>query len=169
LRAGGARRRAPSALKRCEGAGALTGLTWAAVVRRLAATRSVWLSTTTPGGAPHAAPVWIAVTDDVAHVFSYRGTRKARNLAADARVLLHLPDPEDVLIVEGRLRDLGRPEDAPDVVAAFAEKYPAADDQAYLPGVDPSVDVLYALEPDRALAWRLADFEESQQRWAAAG
>jgi hypothetical protein len=72
-----------------------------------------------------------------------------------------------VLIVEGRLRDLGRPEDSPDVVSAFAAKYPAPDDQAYLPGVDPSVDALYALEPDRALTWRLADFENSQQRWSA--
>ena len=129
----------------------------------------MWLSTTTPGGAPHAAPVWIAVAGGVAYVFTYRGARKARNVAADGRVLLHLPDPEDVLIVEGRLRDLGGPDDVPDVVAAFAAKYPAVDDQAYLPGVDPSVDVLYALEPDRALSWKLADFETSQQRWSAAG
>ena len=112
--------------------------------------------------------MWVAVSGGVAHVFTYRGARKARNIAADPRVVLHLPDPEDVLIVEGRLRDLGGPEDAPDVVATFAEKYQAADDRAYLPGVDPSVDAVYALEPDRALTWRLADFEKSQQRWTAA-
>jgi PPOX class probable F420-dependent enzyme len=127
----------------------------------------VWLSSTTPGGAPHAAPVWVAVTGDVAHVFTYRSARKARNVAADPRVVLHLPDPEDVLIIEGRLRDVGPPAAVPHVVAAFARKYTAPDDRAYLPGVDASVDVLLALEPARALAWRLADFEDSQQRWTS--
>jgi hypothetical protein len=54
-------------------------------------------------------------------------------------------------------------------VAAFAAKYTAPGDEGYLPGVDPGVDVVYALEPDRALSWRLADFENSQRRWVAAG
>jgi PPOX class probable F420-dependent enzyme len=127
----------------------------------------VWLSTTGPDGAPHTAPVWVAVADGSAHLFTSRGTRKARNVAANPRVVVHLPDAEDVLIVEGRLRDVGRPEDAAEVVAAFAAKYADPDDRAYLPGVDTSVDVLYALDPNRALTWRLADFEGSQQRWGA--
>ena len=133
----------------------------------MGAARSVWLSTTTPAGAPHAAPVWVAVSDDVAYVFTYRSARKARNVAADPRVVLHLPDPEDVLIVEGVVRDVGGPDDVPEIVAAFAAKYTEPGDSAYLPGVDSSVDVLYAVEPDRALSWRLADFEDSQQRWTA--
>ena len=137
------------------------------VAGRLGAARSVWLSTTTPGGAPHAAPVWVAVAGGVAHVFTYRSARKARNAAADPRVLLHLPDPEDVLIVEGRLRDLGHPDAVPDVVSAFAGKYTDPEDRAYLPGVDATVDVVFALEPARALSWRLADFDGSQQRWVA--
>ena len=64
-------------------------------------------------------------------------------------MVLHLPDPEDVLLVAGRLRDLGGPRDVPDVVAAFAAKYTAPGDEGYLPGVDPGVDVVYALEPGR--------------------
>ena len=111
--------------------------------------------------------MWIAVADGAAYLFTSRGTRKARNIAGNPRVVVHLPDPEDVLIVEGALRDLGRPEDAAEAVAAFAAKYVDPDDRAYLPGVDPSVDVLYALEPERALMWRLADFDGSQQRWVA--
>ncbi len=147
----------------------MTDLTWSAVADRLGAARSVWLSTTTPEGAPHAAPVWVAVVGEIVHVFTYRSARKARNVAADPRVTVHLPDPEDVLIVEGRLRDVGGPDAAPAVVDAFAAKYPDPDDRAYLPGTDAAVDVLYALEPARAMAWRLADFEESQQRWTVSG
>ena len=124
----------------------------------------VW---TAPGGPPHAVPVWGAVVDDVLHVFTSRDTKKARNVAQEPRVALHLPDAENVLLVDGRLRDVGRPEDVPDVTAAFAAKYAGPADRAYLPGVDPTVDVVYALEPSRALAWRLADFENSQRRWSA--
>jgi len=139
------------------------------VAGRLHEARNLWLSTVAPDGSPHAVPVWGAVLHDVLHVYSPRGARKARNVAVNPRVVVHLPDPEDVLIVHGGLRDVGGPADVPDVVAAFAAAYPGSWDEAYLPGVDPSVDAVYALEPTRALAWRLADFENSQQRWAAPG
>ena len=112
-------------------------------------------------------PVWGAVLDGVLHLYTSRGTRKARNVAVEPRVHVHLPDPEDVLLVAGRLRDVGGPADVPDVVAAFAAKYTAPGDRGYLPGVDPGVDVIYALQPRHAMAWRLADFENSQQRWDA--
>ena len=111
--------------------------------------------------------MWAAAVGDVLHLYTSRGTRKARNLAAEPRVVMHLPDPEDVLIVEGSLRDTGHPADVPDVVAAFAATYTGPGDVAYLPGVDPSVDVVYAFVPRRVLAWRLADFEHSQRRWEA--
>ena len=37
-------------------------MSWAEVAERLAAARTYWLGTTTVSGAPHAAPVWGAVT-----------------------------------------------------------------------------------------------------------
>ena len=127
------------------------------------------MTTTAPGSGPHAVPVWGAVLDGVLHLYTSRGTRKARNVVAEPRVVVHLPDAEDVLLVAGRLRDLGGPADVPDVVEAFAAKYPAPGDRVYLPGVDPAVDVVYALDPRQALSWRLADFENSQRRWEATG
>ncbi len=41
-------------------------------------------------GAPHAAPVWGVVTGGTLYLYSERRTRKARNLAADPRVVVHL-------------------------------------------------------------------------------
>jgi Pyridoxamine 5'-phosphate oxidase len=145
----------------------LTALAWSSVADRLHSARSLWLTTTAPDGPPHAVPVWGAVLDGVLHVYTSRGTRKARNVAAEPRVVVHLPDAEDVLIVDGELRDVGGPADVPGVVAAFAAKYPAPADRAYLPGIDPAVDVVYALHPRRALAWQLTDFENTQLRWQA--
>ena len=82
-------------------------VSWPEVAARLAAARSYWLCTTMPSGAPHAAPVWGAVMNDTLYLYSERRTVKARNLAADPRVVLHLESAEDVVIVRGTAEDLG--------------------------------------------------------------
>jgi hypothetical protein len=53
------------------------------------------------------------------------------------------------------------------VIAALAAKYTAPGDRQYLPDADPDFDVVYALRPQSALVWRLADYAASQRRWAA--
>ncbi len=147
----------------------MTPVAWSAVAARLHAARNLWLATTAPDSAPHAVPVWGVMVGEVLHLFTSRTSRKARNVAAEPRVVVHLPDAEDVLLVEGTLRDVGSPAEVPEVVAAFAAKYTAPGDQAYLPGVDRGVDVVYALVPSRALAWQLTDFDNSHRRWEPPG
>jgi hypothetical protein len=66
------------------------GLSWPEVAARLAAARTYWLCTTMPSGAPHAAPVWGVVIGPTLYLYSERRTVKARNLAADPRVVVHL-------------------------------------------------------------------------------
>jgi general stress protein 26 len=81
-------------------------LSWPEVAAHLAAPRNYWLCTTTSSGAPHAAPVWGVVTGQVLYLYSERRTVKARNLAADPRVVLHLESGEDVVIMRGTAQDL---------------------------------------------------------------
>ena len=142
------------------------GVTWPQVANRLAPARSYWLSTSAPDGSPHAAPLWGVVVGDTLFLYSERRTAKARNLARDDRVVVHLPDPEDVVIVHGRLIDEGRPAVRPDVLAALDAKYPDDFDRQYLPSADPGFDVLWSLAPDRAMMWAFADWEGSQARWS---
>ncbi|HEX9063975.1 MAG TPA: pyridoxamine 5'-phosphate oxidase family protein [Streptosporangiaceae bacterium] len=142
-------------------------LSWADVAGRLGPARDYWLSTTTPSGWPHAAPVWGAVAGETLYLFSERSTVKARNLAADPRAVVHLSDAEDVLIVRGTAEDVGQPGAHPGVIAALAAKYSAPADRQFLPDADPDFDVLYAFRPRSALTWRLADYEASQRRWSA--
>jgi F420H(2)-dependent biliverdin reductase len=144
-------------------------LTWPAVAPRLNAERSYWLSTIARDGGPHISPIRGVVVAGVWFFYSERHTVKARNLAADPRVAIHLADCEDVLIVYGRLQDLGLPQTRPDVIAALDAKYSGPADAALLPSADPAFDVLYALEPRSALAWQLSDYEGSQQRWRRSG
>lgn len=140
-------------------------MSWSEVAARLAPARDYWVCSTTPSGAPHAVPAWGAVTGETLYLFSERGTVKARNLAADPRVLVHLSDAEDVLIVRGTAEDAGRPDAHPEVIAALAAKYDSEDDRKYLPDADPAFDVLYAVRPRSAMTWRLDDYEASQRRW----
>jgi Pyridoxamine 5'-phosphate oxidase len=138
---------------------------WEVIAARLAPERSYWLCTVALDGAPHVTPVWGVVVRVVWHFYSERSTVKARNLAADPRVALHLESGEDVLIVRGRVEDLGQPSSRPEVVAAFEAKYTRPADLRYLPLADPAYDVVYALHPESAALWRLDDYERSQQRW----
>ena len=141
-------------------------ITWAEIAERLCAPRQYWLSTTNPSGGPHAAPVWGVVNEETLYFYSQRKTVRARNLAADPRAVVHLESGEDVLIVRGRLDDLGTPAEVPFFVAALAAKYTRPEDQQYLPSNDPDFDVVYALRPQSAMAWRLDDFTASQRRWS---
>ena len=142
-------------------------LSWPEIAARLTAARNYWLCTTTPSGAPHAAPVWGVVTGHILYLYSERGTVKARNLAADPRVVVHLESGEDVVIVRGTAEDQGAPAAVPEVVAALSAKYSGEGNQQYLPDADPDFDVVYAIRPQSAMMWRLADYEASQRRWTA--
>jgi general stress protein 26 len=142
-------------------------LDWAQVADRLRSARNYWLGTTSADGSPHAAPVWGVMVDGTLFLYSLRRTAKARNIARDHRVVVHLESADDVVIVHGTLRDLGRPADRPDVLIALDAKYDSPQDAPYLPSSDPSFDVLWALAPIRAMLWRQADWEGSQARWRA--
>jgi hypothetical protein len=107
------------------------------------------------------------VTGDTLYLYSERRTVKARNLAADPRMVVHLESGEDVVIVRGTAEDLGTPADMPEVVAAMSAKYTGEGDQQYLPDADPDFDVVYAIWPQSAMMWRLADYEASQRRWTS--
>ena len=140
-------------------------LSWSEVAARLAAARSYWLCTAMPSGAPHAAPVWGVVMNGTLYLYSERRTVKARNLAADPRVVVHLESADDVVIVRGAAEDLGTPAQVPAVVAALSAKYTSHEDRQYLPDADPDFDVIYAIRPQSAMMWRLPDYEGSQRRW----
>jgi PPOX class probable F420-dependent enzyme len=142
-------------------------LSWLEVAGHLATARNYWLCTTMRSGAPHAAPVWGVVADGTLYLYSERRTVKARNLTADPRAVVHLESGDNVVIVRGTAEDLGTPAQVPDVVAALAAKYTDEGDQQYLPSADPDFDVLYALRPQSAMIWSLADYDGSQRRWTS--
>ena len=112
-------------------------------------------------------PVWGVVTGGTLYLYSERHTVKARNLATDPRVVVHLESGEDVVIVRGTAADLGAPGQVPDVVAALSEKYDGEGDRQYLPEAGPAFDVVYALRPPSAMTWAAGRLRGSQRRWTS--
>lgn len=143
-------------------------LTWAEIADRLDREPYWWLATASAQSGPHSVPVWGVVVDGVAYCYADAAARRMRDLRADPRAVLHLPDAVDVLVVSGTLTDVGVAEQHPEVVAAYARAYPDPDDQQWLPGTEHMLGVrLLRLQPASARAWHLADFFGSQRRWRA--
>ena len=67
--------------------------------------RTCWLATIRPDGQPHLMPVIAFWIDGALHIVAGEGTRKARNLASDARCVIAMSStrlPSLDLVVEGR-------------------------------------------------------------------
>jgi nitroimidazol reductase NimA-like FMN-containing flavoprotein (pyridoxamine 5'-phosphate oxidase superfamily) len=145
----------------------MQGLQWKEVADRLAEARVYWVHTTGPGGTPNATPVWGVELREVLYFYTHSGTVKARNLEQNPSVVVHLESGSDVVLVHGRFLYMGHPSQHPDVVEVFEKKYDRPEERAFLPSSDPMFDVLYSLEPRRALTWTLPDSEASTRRWSA--
>ena len=142
---------------------------WREILVRFANVKNYWLHTTKPNGAPDATPVWAVTVADTCYFYTERSSVKARNLERDPRVVVHLESGADVVIVHGRMVDLGHPTHHPAVLRAFEQKYDQPEERPFLPSSDPAFDVLYSLAPRRALTWSLPDTEASTRRWTVAG
>ena len=125
---------------------------WDESVKKLRNAEAYWLATTGPDGAPNVVPVWgVIVGDDLYLETGAPNTKKARNLAANHSVAIHLDGINDALIVHG-IAVACTPD--PDLGKALATglnaKYPS-----YEPGASDWDDGgLHRIEPRVMLAWR---------------
>ncbi len=62
-------------------------------VARLVRSHDYWLATVKPSSAPHLMPVWGVWHEDHLWFSSSKGSRKARNLAAEPRCSISTDDP----------------------------------------------------------------------------
>ena len=74
---------------------------WSWAEERLASSRNYWVSTVRPGGAPHSMPVWGIWLDSAFWFSTGASSRKARNLAHEARCVITTEHADEALIVEG--------------------------------------------------------------------
>jgi pyridoxine/pyridoxamine 5'-phosphate oxidase len=123
---------------------------WSWAEERLVAAHNYWVAT----AGPHASPIWALWQDDDTLVFSCDPTsRKARALAADPRIVVHLESGAEVVIVEGTAEQI---EPSAELMKAYSAKYGPT---------DPAVGNWYSVTPRRALAWREEDYPRSATRF----
>lgn len=130
-------------------------LPWGWAVERLAASRNYWIVTARPDGRPHAMPVWGLWLDGGALWSSSPRSVKARNLARDPRVVVHLESGDDVVILEGEAEPFALDDRVAD---AYNAKY------GYRPA--PSADgAWYRLSPRVAFAWTEQNYPRTATRF----
>lgn len=135
-------------------------LTWNEVRERLSTSRNYWVATTRPDGRPHVMPVWGLWSNGMFYFSTDRNSRKARNLAANSAVVLHLESGDEVTIVEGVAREVTDPSVLRSINTACREKYGMG-----MSGPPGAVVVICSIQPRTVFAWRERDFPQSATRW----
>jgi hypothetical protein len=124
-------------------------LPWAWAAERLAASRNYWVATV----GPHASPVWGLWRDGELLFSCGAQSRKARMLARDPNLVVHLESGDEVVIVEG----VAEPTTATEGdVEEYDRKY------AFKPEAG---EGWYRVAPRRVLAWREEDYPRSAARF----
>ncbi len=120
---------------------------WAA--ERLSNAHNYWVSTS----GPHASPVW-ALWREGALVFSCGPrSRKARAIARDPRVVVHLESGDEVVIVEGEAETISADDS---IIDEYERKYAFHADKG---------EGWYRVVPRRVLAWTEADYPRNATRF----
>jgi hypothetical protein len=140
-------------LPETEGAGLLP---WSFVEERMIAARNYWISSTRPDGSPHASPVW-GLWHQGSFCFSTGDQSvKGKNLSTNPFVSVHLESGDEVVILEGKIKEVLDK----DVLHALDKAY----DKKY--GLDmQGPGLIFVLAVTKALAWLEKDFPQSATRW----
>ena len=119
--------RAPSRTRSLLGDEAETS-SWELARTRLAnpeQSRTCWLATMRPDGAPHLMPVIAFWIDDAMHIVVGEGTRKARNIATDGRCVIATGSttlPSLDIVIEGRAEPITDADEVRHITEVFREK-----------------------------------------------
>src|ERR1700730_12195147 len=128
---------------------------------RLSKSRNYWICTARPDGRPHSIPVWGFWLDGAFYFGTARTSRKARNLAQNPAVSVHLDSGDDVVILEGTVVEVSANE------RATLKKLDAASRAKYKMPLTtiPGETVLYRVRPCVVLAWTEKEFPKNATRW----
>ncbi len=137
-------------------------LPWSFASQQLAAARNYWISTTRPDGRPHAAPVWGVWLDETLYFGTAPRSVKARNLAANPALVVHLESGDDVVILEGTAQWLTffDPEQWELIAQQYAAKY-----DGFRPDPPSPEGPFVSFRPRVAFGWQEKDFVRSATRW----
>jgi hypothetical protein len=127
---------------------------------RLTKSRNYWICTTRPDGRPHSIPVWGFWLEGALYFGTARSTRKARNLAHNPAISVHLESGDDVVILEGIAQEVNISD------KSTVKKLDAVSRAKYkMPLMVVSEAVFFRVRPRFVLAWTESDFPNNATRW----
>ncbi len=134
-------------------------LAWAEIEKKIAGAHNYWVCTTRPDGRPHAVPVWAVWVDGAVYFGTDRTSRKARNIAANPAMLIHLELKNEAVILEGTAEEDRDRCLLHKIDQAYKKKYKMLLSDA------PGELFLVKLRPRVVLAWTEKEFATSPTRW----
>jgi len=137
-------------------------LPWPWAEQRLTSSRNYWVVSVWPDGRPHAMPVWGLWHEGAFWFSSSKGSRKARNLAAEPRCVVTTEDASDPVVMEGSAELVTDLDALATMLALENAKY---DTNYTIELLDPDVNAVYRVRPRWAFGLRQDDFTGSPTRW----
>lgn len=136
-------------------------MSWEWADEQLTKSRNYWIVSTRPDGKPHAAPVWGVWLNGRLYFGSATSSRKARNIAHQPEIVVHLESGDDTVILEGTAAVLKTPDKTlmTQVADAYAAKYD------YRPDMEDPNSPIFVFTPNTALTWTESDFPNTATRW----
>ena len=135
-------------------------LTWDWVDQRMYEARNYWVCSVCGDGRPHSVPVWGAWLDGSLYFGTDKNSVKARNIARDDRVVVHLESGDETVIFEGRLVEAQVSEEQLKTISdRYVEKYELE------PQLEASGDLILRLVPSRVMAWLERDYPATATYW----
>ncbi|MYW18509.1 pyridoxamine 5'-phosphate oxidase [Streptomyces sp. SID2955] len=92
-------------------------------LERLVTERDIWLSTAHPAHGPHQVPLWFLWDGRAVWMCTSAASVTARNVRAQPRVRLALPDTFDVVLVQGKAQGVPARDVSAGAAQAFADKF----------------------------------------------
>ena len=145
-------------------------LPWSWAAGQLTDSRNYWVSTTRPDGRPHGSPVWGVWLDDGVWICIGRNSVKARNIARNPAVSIHLESGDRVVILEGAIAE--QREGLEPFFDAYEAKYeyrpdPAAASASDLEAVAASANRACTPQPPKDSETGGGAHQASRCRWRA--
>ena len=137
-------------------------LPWSWARERLQRSHDYWVATVRPDGRPHVMPVWGVWLKDAVWFSSSRGSRKTRNLLANANCTIATDNAYEPVVIEGDAILIDDPAAIGTFVAEINQKYKT---DYSIDFFNPTDNACFKVAPAWAFGLTESDFTGSPTRW----
>jgi len=124
-------------------------ISWEHADGKLAGETVYWISTASPQGKPHSAPIWGIWKHNSLYFETDPRSAKGRNLSSNPRLVVHVQDGNDTVIVEGTARREKSARALGLLLKEYARRY------SYTPNWSNELDqIVFKVEPRIVHAWK---------------